>query len=150
MYYIAYGLLYLFSLIPLKILYIISDGFYVLTYYVFRYRRDVVKNNLAIAFPEKTEEEKTRIGKKFYHNFIDSLIETIKLISVSEKFIEKHFTANWEVINEVYKSGRRAHLHLGHNFNWEWGNIVLGKKVQYKFLAVYTPITNKVFEKIFL
>jgi Kdo2-lipid IVA lauroyltransferase/acyltransferase len=150
MYYIVYGVLYLLSLLPLRVLYIISDGFYALAYYVFKYRRDVVSSNLKIAFPEKKEAERKIIEKKFYHNFIDTFIEMIKLISASDSFIEKHFTANWEVINKVYDSGRRAHLHLGHNFNWEWGNIVLGKKTPFKFLAVYTPITNQAFERLFL
>jgi KDO2-lipid IV(A) lauroyltransferase len=150
MYYIVYGILYLLSLLPLRVLYIISDGFYALAYYVFKYRRDVVGSNLKIAFPEKTDAERKVIEKKFYHNFIDTFVEMIKLISASDSFIEKHFTANWEVVNEVYNSGRRAHLHLGHNFNWEWGNIVLGKKTPFKFLAVYTPITNPAFEKLFL
>src|SRR3954468_1835593 len=111
MYYIVYGLFYLISLLPLRFLYFLSDGFYGLAYYVLKYRRDVVADNLKIAFPEKTDLERKAIEKKFYHNFIDTFIETIKLISASERFIEKHFTANWEVINEVYKSGRRAHLH---------------------------------------
>lgn len=150
MYYIIYGLLYLISLLPLRFLYFLSDGFYVLTYYILKYRRDVVAGNLKIAFPAKTDAERKAIEKKFYHNFIDTFIETVKLISASEGFIEKHFTANWEVINKMYDSGRRAHLHLGHNFNWEWGNIVLGKKTPYKFLAVYTPITNPAFERLFL
>jgi len=150
MFYIVYGFFYLLSLLPLRVLYIISDGFYALAYYVFKYRRDVVSSNLKIAFPEKTDAKRKTIEKKFYHNFIDTFIETIKLISASDKFIEKHFIANWEVINKVYDSGRRAHLHLGHNFNWEWGNIVLGRKTPFKFLAVYTPITNPAFEKLFL
>ena len=149
MYYVVYPLLYLFSLLPLRALYILSDGFYGLTYYIFRYRRDVVNANLKIAFPDKSDQERRLIEKKFYHNFIDTFIETIKLISASESFIEKHFTGNWELLNQVYNSGRRAHLHLGHNFNWEWGNIVLGKKTPFKFLAVYTPITNPAFERIF-
>jgi KDO2-lipid IV(A) lauroyltransferase len=150
MYYIVYGLFYLLSLLPLRVLYIISDGFYFLSYYILKYRRDIVRTNLMIAFPEMTDKERKKIEKKFYHNFIDTFIETVKLISASEPFIEKHFTANWDVLNQVYQSGRRAHLHLGHNFNWEWGNIVLGKKTPFKFLAVYTPITNPVFERLFL
>lgn len=150
MYYIVYGLLYLISLLPLRVLYFLSDMFYGLAYYVLRYRRDVVAGNLQIAFPEKTGTERRIIEKKFYHNFIDSFVETIKLISASDRFIEKHFTGNWEVVNKVYESGRRAHLHLGHNFNWEWGNIVLGSKTPFKFLAVYAPISNAVFNKLFL
>ncbi len=149
MYYIVYGLFYLFSLLPIRFLYFLSDVFYGFTYYILRYRRDVVAGNLKIAFPEKTDAERRVIEKKFYHNFIDSLLETIKLISASDRFIEKRFTGNWEVVNKVYESGRRAHLHLGHNFNWEWGNIVLGKKTPFTLLAVYSPITNAAFNKLF-
>jgi len=133
----------------MRLLYFLSDSIYVLVFYVFRYRRDVVMKNLQIAFPEKSEKEKKEIAKKFYHNLLDTFVETIKMISASKKFILKRFTGNWEVVNAIKKTGRPVQLHLGHNFNWEWGNIVLGKKTPFKFLAVYTPITNPVFEKLF-
>src|SRR6187431_2879828 len=122
MYYFVYGLLWLISLLPFRILYFISDAFYGLIYYIIGYRKDVVMNNLLIAFPEKTEKERIVIAKKFYHNLIDTFIETIKMISVSNKFIEKRFTANWKLLNDIYPSGKSVQLHLGHNFNWEWGN----------------------------
>jgi KDO2-lipid IV(A) lauroyltransferase len=40
-------------------------------------------------------------------------------------------------------------MHLGHTFNWEWGQIVLTALTKYKILVVYMPIGNKVFEKLF-
>ena len=43
MYYFLYGFLYLLSLLPMRLLYILSDGIYFLLYYVFGYRRKVVK-----------------------------------------------------------------------------------------------------------
>ena len=42
-------------------------------------------NNLQIAFPEKTEAERTVISRKFYRHLTDTFIETIKMISLSEK-----------------------------------------------------------------
>ena len=71
MYYIIYAFLYLASLIPLRILYIISDGIYFLIYYYLGYRNKVVFKNLNIAFPEKSDQEKIRIAKDFYHKFFD-------------------------------------------------------------------------------
>ena len=68
MYYVVYGFLWLISLLPLKVLYVLADGFYVLLYHIIKYRRDIVMNNLVIAFPEKTEQERISIAKKFYHN----------------------------------------------------------------------------------
>ena len=66
MYYIVYGLLYLISLLPWRIIYIISDFFYLIAYYIVGYRKKVVFSNLQIAFPEKTEEERIKIAKEFY------------------------------------------------------------------------------------
>lgn len=150
MYYIIYGFFWLFSLLPLRVLYFLSDCIYVLVYYVFKYRREVVMKNLQIAFPEKTEDEKKKIAKKFYHNLIDTFIETIKMITVSEKSTLKRFTANWDLINSLKATGRPVQVHLGHNFNWEWGNAAGAISIKFPFLAVYIPIANKNFERLFL
>lgn len=149
MYYVVYGFLWLISLLPLKVLYVLSDGFYGLAFYVLKYRRKVVMDNLLLAFPEKTEKEREIIAKKFYHNLIDMFIETIKMLSVSEKVLEKRFTANWDLVNNLYPTGKSVQFHVGHNFNWEWGNMVLTKKTVYKLLAVYMPFTSKIIERLF-
>lgn len=150
MYYLVYGFLYLISLLPLRILYIFSDAVYGLVYYLIKYRKEVVMANLTIAFPEKKEADKLVIAKKFYHNFIDSFVETIKIISASDKFILKHFTGNWEVLNQLYKDGKSCEILMGHTFNWELGNQSINLNVDYTFLAVYMPITNKTLDRVFL
>ncbi|HZI52641.1 MAG TPA: lipid A biosynthesis acyltransferase [Chitinophagaceae bacterium] len=149
MYYIVYGFLWLLSIFPLRILYVLSDCFYGLAFYIIKYRRDVVMNNLRIAFPEKTEKERKVIAKKFYHNLIDMFVETIKMISVSERVLEKRFTANWDLVNNIYPTGKSVQVHVGHNFNWEWGNIMMTKKTVYKLLAVYMPMSSKIMERLF-
>ncbi|MBC7872797.1 MAG: lysophospholipid acyltransferase family protein [Ferruginibacter sp.] len=149
MYYVVYGFLWLVSLLPLSVLYVLSDGFYGLAFYVFKYRRAVVMNNLLIAFPEKTEKERRTIAKKFYHNLIDMFMETIKLLSVSDRVLEKRFTGNWDLVNAIYPTGKSVQFHVGHNFNWEWGNMILTKKMKFKLLAVYMPFTNKIAERLF-
>lgn len=149
MYYILYSILYLLSLLPLRVLYFLSDCFYVLVYYIIGYRKKVVMQNLLIAFPEKTEQERARIAKDFYHKFIDSMIETIKLLSAPVSFFEKRFTGNWKLVDEFYDTGKSVQLHFGHNFNWEWGNVVLQKLIRYQVLGVYMPISNKSFDRLF-
>lgn len=113
------------------------------------YRRDVVFKNLRRAFPEKKEEERKKIAKRFYHNLVDTFIETIKMISASEKFIEKRVQGNWDLVNQLQVSGRSVQLHLGHNFNWEWANNVGAKKFNFLFLVVYMPIKNEILDKLF-
>jgi KDO2-lipid IV(A) lauroyltransferase len=54
---------------PWFVLYGISDFFSFILQRVVRYRVDVVANNLKIAFPEKSEEERRQIANQFYNLF---------------------------------------------------------------------------------
>lgn len=150
MYYIVFGFLYLLSLLPFWVLYIFSDGIYLLLYYVIRYRRDVVANNLLIAFPEKSEAERKKIEKDFYKGFVDNFIETIKLFSMSAKELEKRFTGNFEVVNNLHATGKKVQLHSGHFFNWEYANAGYAHNFVYPLITVYMPITNKAMDRAFL
>ncbi len=149
MYYIVYGLLYLFSLSPFWMLYLISDGISFLLYYVIRYRKDVVIHNLNIAFPEKSQEEIMTIAKEFYKNFVDNFIEFIKLISISKKELNKRFTGDYKVINDLYASGKNIQIHLGHFFNWEFANQAYAANLVYPLVVVYMPVSNKILNRIF-
>ncbi len=150
MYYVVYGPLYLLSLLPLRALYLLSDVAYFLIYYIAGYRKKVVFHNLSIAFPHKQEKERISIAKKFYKNFADSFIETIKAFSASDQFIREHFTGDFSLFNELYEKGaQKVQLHSGHNFNWEYANLGIPLHLVYPLLTVYMPITNKWFEKIF-
>jgi Kdo2-lipid IVA lauroyltransferase/acyltransferase len=113
------------------------------------YRKKVVMDNLAIAFPDKTEAERKKIAKKFYHNFIDSFIEVIKLVSAGDAFLQKRFTVDISELNDLYETGKSCQIHLGHTFNWEWGQLVLARLTKYKIMVVYMPITSAVLEKLF-
>src|ERR1700733_11954386 len=149
MYYLLYGLLYLVSLLPMRLLYLLSDGIYLFVYYVLKYRRDLVMGNLLLAFPEKTEAERIRIAKKLYHNFIDFFVEVIKLVSAGDAFLQKRFTADTGELGELYKTGKSCQLHLGHTFNWEWGHLVLTGLTKYQILVVYMPISNAALERLY-
>ena len=110
---------------------------------------DVVLQNLEIAFPEKNLSERKKIARQFYRNLIDTFMETIKMLSASDAFLQKRVTGNWELINEWHASGRAVHVHMGHTFNWEWGNYIAGKKLLFKFLGVYMPVKNQSLDRLF-
>jgi KDO2-lipid IV(A) lauroyltransferase len=149
MYYVVYGLLYLLSLLPLRVLYLVSDFACLIIYYVAGYRKNVVFHNLSIAFPDKTEQERKQIAKKFYRNFTDNFIETMKLISAGKKFITKHYTCDTKLFEELYQQGKRCQIHLGHNFNWEIANLAMAFYTPYILLGVYMPINNKAIDRLF-
>ena len=107
MYYLVYSLLYLLSLLPMWLLYGLSDSIAFLLYSVIRYRRGVVLSNLTIAFPEKTDAERLKIARRFYRNFTDNFIETIKLLSASEKFLQKRLIIDNPELLDQYLVRRR-------------------------------------------
>ena len=148
LYYIVYGFLYVLSLLPLRVLFLISDLAYFILYYITGYRRELVANNLKIAFPEKTDEERKKIAKQFYLNFTDTFVETIKMISISRKELEKRSQCEVDYINELIAKGLNIHIMAGHQFNWEFANLVYATYVQIPFVGIYMPMNNKIFDKI--
>jgi Kdo2-lipid IVA lauroyltransferase/acyltransferase len=149
MYYIIYGLLYLMSVLPFWLLYLLSDFVAFLLYHVFGYRRKVVMHNLSIAFPEKSMQEKKAIAKKFYHNLTDTFLETVKMISLSNKEFEKRCTIEIAAVNEIAAKGISIQLHSGHQMNWEYMNWILAKNLSIPWVGIYQPISNKALNKIF-
>ena len=75
--------MWLFSALPFRVLYILSDFNYLLMYYVGKYRRKVVRGNLTKSFPEKTPAERLQIERKFYRYLSDYMLEDLKLLHMS-------------------------------------------------------------------
>jgi Kdo2-lipid IVA lauroyltransferase/acyltransferase len=143
--------LYLVSLLPFSILYLISDFFYIMIRYVFHYRINIVKENLDYAFPEKTEKEKKQIIQKFYRHFTDLMMETVKLHSISEKEIYNRIQyEGLELINSYYNKGMGIIIFAMHHNNWEWCSSMMAK-VKHRGFMIYNPIRgNQAMEKFLL
>ncbi|WP_265130535.1 lysophospholipid acyltransferase family protein [Chryseobacterium oranimense] len=140
-------ILYFISKLPLKVLYIFSDVMFFLNYYLVGYRKKVITQNLRNSFPEKTEEEIRDIKKKFYLNFSDYLVETIKSFSISEtesRVRMQHI--NQEVFHEAKAEGKNVIMLAGHVFNWEWIN-ALAKIIPQKHChPVYRKVNSDFWE----
>jgi len=150
MYYIVFGLLYVVSLLPLRVLYVFSSLGYLIVYFILGYRKEVVLQNLAYAFPQKSEMAREKTARQFYRNFIDSFIENIKFISASATFFKKHFTGNTEILLPIHASGRKCQVLLAHNFNWELANLAVPLLSPFQMLTVYMPISNKIFNRLLM
>lgn len=147
-FYITYPFIWLFSKLPFKILYGISDVLFLLLYYGIGYRKKVVLDNLTLAFPEKSEKELKDIRKKFFRYFVDFFIESLKTITISEKEIKARYRyTNIEVIDELYRKDKSVVLMMAHYGNWEWIiNLPLYSNIASN--AAYTKVNNKHFEKV--
>lgn len=148
MYYLLLFILYPLSLLPFRILYLLSDLFYWLVYHVFRYRKELVVQHLRQAFPGKSEAERKAISKQFYRNFCDQWIETFKLLSISEKKLNSRIQGNWEVFHELDRRGLNTYALLGHTFNWEWANVACQYNVPQQFAGFYMPADNAAIDKL--
>jgi Kdo2-lipid IVA lauroyltransferase/acyltransferase len=149
-FYVFYGFIWLFTLLPLKVQYGFSWLLFLGVYHIIRYRRIIVLTNLRKAFPEKSEKEILKIAKGFYLHMCDQLIEAFQLIHLSGKSILKRMKIkNPEVIQEYYNQNRSIALVFGHYGNWEW-LACLPLAIFHKCLAIYSPLKNPYFDRMMI
>ena len=111
-----------FSLLPLSVLYFLADYvIYPLVRYVARYRLKLVRKNIRLSFPEKSEEEQNAIIDAFYHHFADILVEIMYGYRVSDgEMRERVVFENMEVLEDLARQKHGVIAYLGHMCNWEW------------------------------
>jgi Kdo2-lipid IVA lauroyltransferase/acyltransferase len=147
-YVIIYPFLWLISILPFSLLYAVSDGLFVLAYHIIGYRKKVVKANLKLVFPEKSDAEIQRITKKFYHHLCDMILESIKSLTISEATMKKRFTfTNVEELKQFEDQHKSVVLMCGHYANFEW-IFILQRYVKFKGYAIYKRLANKYFDRL--
>jgi len=144
-YILIYPLIVLISILPFRILYLVSDFFYLIIYYILGYRKKTVMGNLKIAFPEKSDMELKKIMKEFYHHFLDIFMEMIKTFTISNEEILKRFKlTNQEELDAFMGRNDNVLLMSSHYANFEW-LFSLNLRVQHKGYAAYKKVKNKYF-----
>ncbi len=145
-FYIFYPFLWLLSLAPFFVLYAISDIIFLIVYYVVGYRKRIVYSNLKRVFPDKPKKELLRIQKKFFHHFIDIMMEVVKTFTLSKKQVVKRYKfKNMSLLDEIAKKGKSIIVVGSHYGNWEW-TVSMNLHTKVQAYATYTKINNKVFE----
>jgi KDO2-lipid IV(A) lauroyltransferase len=149
LYYLLRIIVFPFSILPFPVLYFISDGIYFLVFHLIGYRKKVVWQNLKNSFPEKTEAELKQIQKKFYQNFCDLIVESIKFFNISEEEIRKRCTfSNPEMADKYHDNFPCLFGYTGHIGNWEFAGISVGYHVKFWPVVPYKPFSSKVFEQL--
>jgi KDO2-lipid IV(A) lauroyltransferase len=146
-FYIFYGINWIITLLPLRILYISSDILFLILYYFPSYRRKITLQNLKNSFPEKSPGELAIIEKKFYRHLADLFIETLKLTHLSNNELKKRIIfKNPELLDNIYNSGHDLILVHSHYNNWEWLAVCLPLCTKFKIIGIYKPLQNKQFD----
>lgn len=148
---IVNGMWYMMSLLPMRVLYVLSDLLYLLVAYVVKYRHHVIWKNLHESFPEKDETELKKIERNFYHWFCDYLVETVKLMTMSHSELKERmvFTGT-DAIDDCIEHGLSCAVYLGHYGNWELiTSLPYWVSEKGQCCQVYHPLENKYFDDLF-
>ena len=108
----------LLALLPFAVLYVLADGIKYILVHVMKYRREVIRSNLRNSFPEKSEAELSDIEDDFYSQFADNIVETAKLLHISDRQVDKRVEViGGELVDELLDKGHPVLMPLGHYAN---------------------------------
>jgi len=140
----------LISYLPFPVLYGLAYLAYLLLYFVFRYRREVVRQNLSRAFPEKTDKERTALGKAFYRRLSQVALEILKARRMHpEEFLQRVRVVNPEMLAHYSDNFQNSVIVLTiHQGNWEWMLHGASSEFRIPIDAVYKPLHNKVVDQL--
>lgn len=152
LYYIIYSVTYLISLLPLWLLYGLSEFIYFVIFHLIKYRRPLVQKHLKESFPEKSTTELKKIEREFYQWFSDYLVESIKMLSMSKRQMRRRMVFKGiDVVDQIVKEGQSCAVYLGHYCNWEWvTSLPLWVTPEAQCGQIYHPLENSDYDKLFL
>ena len=147
-YLLVFPLLWLVSRLPFGIIYFISDGLYLLLYYLVGYRKKVVRANLELAFPKKSKEERLEIEKKFYRHMCDIFLEMVKTLGMGVEEMKRRYSyTNLEVLHALERDQKNCIVMLPHYASWEWV-LSLDASVSSKGYGIYQKLQNPYFDQL--
>ena len=152
MYTVFYIFIWLLAWLPLRVLYVFSDFFYLIIYYIVGYRKKVARKNIEKSFPEKSKKELRRIERRFFRYFCDLFIETFYEMHMSKKEVLRRMDlGDVDLILEQYAKGKSIMLMSAHYGNWEWATaFALKLPEDMQIYNVYKRLNNKKFDNFML
>lgn len=148
-FYTVYPLLWLISKLPFRAIYVLSDACYILVYRIIGYRKKVVRQNLALCFPEKSGAELKSIEIKFYHHLCDIFLEMIKTLDLKPEDLKERFIiTNPEAIKDIDHSGKSAIVMCAHYASYEWITAIKTYDSDLRAFGIYKKIKNPYFDNM--
>lgn len=136
------------SYLPLGVLYLFTDFFYLLLISLVPYRKKVIEQNINRSFPNASEKEKKRIRRNFYRHLTQLLAESVKGLAISENELKRRITVkNPEIMDELFNANKNVLLVSGHYNNWEWVILSQALLFKHKALGIGMPMTSKFWDK---
>lgn len=135
-------------MLPFRLLYLFSDFVYLFIYYIIGYRRTIVRENLAMALPHLSNQERLKIEKKSYRHLCDMFLEMIKTLTISTKEINKRYVfTNLDIYKNLEKKDKSIALMMAHYGSYEWA-ISMNAHINFNGYAIYKQLKNPYFDKL--
>ena len=145
---IAYPFLWCISILPFRLLYLVSDFVYIIIYHIIGYRKRTVRKNLALTMPNLSKAERLVIEKKSFRHLCDMFLEMIKTMRISTKEINERFVfTNLDIYHKLEDQNKSIAMMLAHYASYEWV-ISMNAYVEYNGYAIYKKIANPYFDKL--
>ena len=147
MYYFSLPFIYLLSILPFRVLYLLSDILSFILFDIFNYRKEVIRTNLENSFPDKSKGEIDEIEKKFHKYFCDLSLETLKTLTISKEQVKKRLSLKNTDVFEKYKD-QSIIIVMGHYGNWELAGARFAVENMQQLIVIYHPLKNENFNKL--
>ena len=155
---IRYILLYLISLLPLRVHYFFSDITSFVLEHIMRYRFNTITVNIARSFPELKYKEIRKVVHSYYRFMSDVLFETIWDLAHSDVAIcSVAHVENPEVVDALLAKHNKVLIVMGHLGNWELVSGMCGLNSHrapdsfssYPIYTVYKKANSKISDIVF-
>lgn len=143
-YYIAEGVRFLFSILPLRLAVNIGAFIGVLPYYIIKKEREKLFNNLNIAFGNsKSFEEKKRIAKEVFSNCGRMAAELSHISKYDENLLKENIELiGFENYQQAQNKGNGILGITAHFGDWELMGAYLSKALGLKFSVIVREQSN--------
>jgi KDO2-lipid IV(A) lauroyltransferase len=140
-------LIFLFSLVPIRLLYLKSN-FVAALLRIFKYRSKTIEDSVNRVFQNEEEAWKKKLISKFYLNLSDISLEALKGFSLRQSVLEKRYKViNPEILEKYYSTGQSIIVVAGHFANWEWSPRAFTSQIKHKIVGLYKPLKNPLTDK---
>ncbi len=132
------------SRLPLPLLYGLSDLLFLVLFYLARFQRRLLLDNLSRAFPSKPPAEIRRLTARSYRNALDFLVESIKAWRLTAEDLHRRVEIeNPEVLTGLLREHKTVLALTSHSGNWEWLQLACSAQLDAPVAALYNPLNHR-------
>ena len=129
--------------LPWWVLYGVAHSLAWLASSVFPYRKQVVHENLSLAFPELDEPRLRDLMRRYYRGFAEVLVEIVKSVRLPPDEIRRRVRVEGlDAARALIAGGSPVLLVAAHQCNWEWMLLALTLELSYPLDAAYKPLVD--------